>query len=314
MSKKILVTGAAGFLGTHLCLRLLNEGHKVVGLDSFYTGSQKNVDLLKQHKSFSFYKSDVMDVFPKENVERVYHLACPASPPHYQRNPIHTFMTSIMGSSNALDFAKANGARVLLASTSEIYGDPEVTPQNENYRGNVNTTGPRACYDEGKRAAEALFADHRRMHSTDIRIMRIFNTYGPYMDPKDGRVVSNFIMQALKGDDITIYGNGLQTRSFCYVDDLIDGMVKLMENAVDPVGPVNIGNPKEFTMLELADAVLRETGGKSKITYLPLPEDDPKQRCPDIALAAKVLGWTPHIALAEGLRKTIPWFKMNLEG
>ncbi len=312
MTKKILVTGAAGFLGTHLCLRLLGEGHTVVGLDNFYTGSKQNLALLEKHKSFSFRKADVLEKFPDLAADRVYHLACPASPPQYQRDPLYTFRTSVTGSFNALEFAHEKGARILLASTSEVYGDPEISPQTESYRGSVNTTGPRACYDEGKRAAETVFSDHRRMHGTDIRIMRIFNTYGPYMDLGDGRVVSNFIVQALRGEDITIYGDGMQTRSFCYADDLIDGMVRLME-APDPGGPVNIGNPDEFTMLALAEAVLKKTGSASKIVYRPLPEDDPKQRRPDISRARAVLGWEPKIALDEGLNKTVPWFKMALE-
>jgi UDP-glucuronate decarboxylase len=313
MAKNILITGGVGFLGTNLSLRLLGEGHRVVALDNFYTGTQGNLDILKQHKNFSFIKHDVVEKFPViEGIDEVYHLACPASPPHYQKDPIYTFKISIDGAINALDFATDNNAKILLASTSEIYGDPEVHPQTESYRGAVNTLGIRACYDEGKRGAETLFMDYYRTKKTKIKIMRIFNTYGPYMDPNDGRVVSNLICQALRGDELTIYGEGLQTRSFCYVDDLISGMVALMNSVDEVTGPVNIGNPDEFTILQLAELIREKLGFAQEIKYFPMPQDDPKQRRPDITLAKEKLNWQPHITLEQGLEKTIPWFRQCL--
>lgn len=312
MSKKILITGGLGFLGTNLGLRLLGEGHSVIALDNFYTGTHHNHDVLAAHKNFTFVQADVIDSFPELQVDQIYHLACPASPPHYQRDPVYTFKTSVWGSLNALDCATKNNATILLASTSEIYGDPEVHPQPESYRGNVNTLGIRACYDEGKRSAETLFMDYHRTRGTDIKIMRIFNTYGPYMDPKDGRVVSNLICQALRGEDLTVYGEGQQTRSFCYVDDLLAGMVALMNSAKDITGPVNIGNPGEFTVLQLAQMIQQKLAPQSEIKFMPMPQDDPKQRRPDIALANELLGWSPKIDLASGLEKTIPWFAQAL--
>ena len=311
--KKILVTGGVGFLGTNLCLRLLGEGHYVTALDNLYTGRQDNLDLLQQQENFTFIRHDVIEKFPAiDGIDQVYHLACPASPPAYQKDPIYTFKINIDGAINALDFATQNGAKILLASTSEIYGDPEVHPQNESYRGSVNTLGIRACYDEGKRGAETLFMDYSRMKKTRIKIMRIFNTYGPYMDPNDGRVVSNLICQALRNEDLTIYGDGSQTRSFCYVDDLLAGMVTLMNSSDDITGPVNIGNPGEFTILELAQLVQEKLQIKQKTIFQPMPQDDPKQRRPDIALAKKQLDWEPKIALTDGLEKTIPWFRQCL--
>jgi UDP-glucuronate decarboxylase len=307
---RILVTGGAGFLGSHLCDRLLADGHEVVCLDNFFTGRKANIVHLLQHPQFELVRHDVIDPF-KFEVDQIYNLACPASPPHYQFNPIKTTKTSVMGAINCLGLAKRVKARVFQASTSEVYGDPEVHPQPESYWGYVNPIGKRSCYDEGKRCAETLFFDYHRENNVDIRVVRIFNTYGPRMHPNDGRVVSNFVVQALRGQDLTIYGDGLQTRSFCYVDDLIEGFVRLM-NQDETVGPVNLGNPGEFTMLELAELTLKLVGGRSRIVHQPLPSDDPKQRQPDITLARQILQWEPKIALDEGLRRTIDYFKTQV--
>lgn len=308
MKKRILVTGGAGFLGSHLCKRLLNKGNEVICVDNFFTGDKKNVEELLDNPYFEIIRHDVTLPLYVE-VDEIYNLACPASPPHYQFDPIQTTKTSVIGAINMLGLAKRCKAKILQASTSEVYGDPEIHPQPEEYRGSVSTTGIRACYDEGKRCAETLFFDYYRQHSVNIKVMRIFNTYGPNMNPYDGRVVSNFIVQALKGEDITMYGDGTQTRSFCYVDDLIDGMIRLMNSKDGFTGPVNIGNPTEFTMLELAELVIKLTGTKSKIIFQPLPQDDPLQRQPIIDLAKKELEWEPHIKLEEGLKKTIEYFK-----
>ncbi len=305
--KRILVTGGAGFLGSHLCERLIKEGNDVICLDNLFTGNKENVRHLMEHPRFEFVRHDVTQPFYAE-ADEIYHLACPASPPHYQRNPIQTSKTNVLGSMHMLGLAKRVGARVLLASTSEVYGDPLVHPQPENYRGNVNTTGIRSCYDEGKRMAETLFFDYHRQNGVDIRVIRIFNTYGPRMSQSDGRVVSNFIVQALKNENITIYGSGQQTRSFCCVDDLIEGMVRMME-CVGFTGPLNLGNPKEFTMLELAEMIVRLTKSESKVIHLPLPEDDPVQRKPIIDLAKEKLGWKPLVDLEHGLYQTIDYFK-----
>ena len=307
----VLVTGGAGFLGSHLCDRLIEDGHSVTCLDNLFTGTQKNIQHLLPNPNFHFVESEVIDPF-KFNVERIYNLACPASPPHYQHNPIKTIKTSFMGAMNCLNLAVQNGARVLQASTSEVYGDPEIHPQPESYKGSVNPIGIRACYDEGKRCAETLFFDYHRENKVDIRVARIFNTYGPRMLPDDGRVVSNFIVQALKGEDLTIYGDGTQTRSFCYVDELVDGLVNLMEQT-DIVGPVNIGNPGEFTILELAEMVIQKTESQSKITMHPLPGDDPLQRQPDISVAKKRLRWEPKISLSTGLDRTIAYFEKLID-
>ena len=305
--KRILVTGGAGFLGSHLCERLLNEGNEVLCLDNFFTGTKDNIIHLMDDHRFELIRHDIE--FPIHlEVDEIYNLACPASPIHYQHNPIHTTKTSIMGALNMLGLAKRKIARIMQASTSEVYGDPEVHPQPESYWGNVNPIGYRSCYDEGKRCAETLFFDYYREHKVKIKIARIFNTYGPRMHPSDGRVVSNFIIQALKGEDITVYGDGSQTRSFCYVDELIDGFVRLMASSDEFTGPVNLGNPVEFTIKELAKRVIDMTDSKSRISYQPLPHDDPKQRQPDIALAKKELGWEPNIKLEEGLIKTIKYF------
>ena len=308
----ILVTGGAGFLGSHLCDRLINEGHKVICLDNYFTGKKENINHLIDNPFFSLVEQDVIEDFDFE-VDQIYNLACPASPPHYQFNPIKTIKTSFMGALNCLDLAYRNQARVLQASTSEVYGDPEVHPQPETYKGNVNPIGIRACYDEGKRCAETLFFDYHREKNVDIRVARIFNTYGPRMLPDDGRVVSNFIVQAIKGEDLTIYGDGKQTRSFCYVDELIDGLIKLM-NHPNFIGPVNIGNPGEFAMLELADTIIQKTNTSSKISMHPLPGDDPLQRKPDISIAKEQLNWEPKIALSEGLDKTIEYFRKRING
>jgi UDP-glucuronate decarboxylase len=308
MRKRILVTGGAGFLGSHLCERLLNEGHDVICLDNFFTGDKKNIEHLLDNHYFELIRHDVSTPIALE-VDEIYNLACPASPPHYQFDPVQTTKTSVMGAINMLDVARRTKAKILQASTSEVYGDPEIHPQPESYKGSVSTTGIRACYDEGKRCAETLFFDYYRQYGVDIKVMRIFNTYGPNMNPYDGRVVSNFIVQAIKGEDITMYGDGMQTRSFCYVDDLVEGMIRLMNSRDGFTGPVNIGNPGEFTMLELAQKVIELTGSASKIIHLPLPQDDPMQRQPDITLAKKELNWEPHIALEEGLKKTIAYFK-----
>jgi UDP-glucuronate decarboxylase len=302
-----LVTGGAGFLGSHLCERLVKQGEEVICLDNFFTGRRKNVAHLLDYKNFEVMRHDVVDPF-KVEVDRIYNLACPASPIHYQYNPIKTVKTSVMGAINCLGLAKRVGARILQASTSEIYGDPEVHPQPESYRGNVNPIGLRSCYDEGKRCAETLFFDYHRENKVDIRVIRIFNTYGPKMRADDGRVVSNFIVQAIRGEDLTLYGDGSQTRSFCYVDDLIDGMMGVMEQE-ESVGPVNLGNPTEFTIRQLAEAVLGRIVTTSKITQEPLPADDPTQRKPDISLAQKLLSWNPSVELTAGLDRTIPYFR-----
>ncbi len=307
---RILVTGGAGFLGSHLCDRLLADGHEVIALDNLFTGRKINIEHLLGNPHFEFVRHDVIDPF-KFEVDQIYNLACPASPPHYQFNPIKTTKTSVMGAINCLGLAKRVKARVFQASTSEVYGDPSVHPQPESYWGNVNPIGRRSCYDEGKRCAETLFFDYHRENGVDIRVIRIFNTYGPRMHEADGRVVSNFIVQALRGEDITIYGDGSQTRSFCFVSDLIEGFVRFM-NQDETVGPMNLGNPGEFTMLELAELTLKLVGGKSKIVHKPLPADDPKQRQPDIALARKVLKWEPKVPLEEGLQKTIEYFRRRV--
>ena len=304
---RILVTGGAGFLGSHLCERLLQEGHDVVCLDNLFTGNKANIRHLLNNHLFEWMRHDVVDPFKCE-VDQIYNLACPASPVHYQYNAIKTVKTSVMGAINCLGLAKRTNARIFQASTSEVYGDPDVHPQVENYWGNVNPIGLRACYDEGKRCAETLFFDYHRQNNVDIRVIRIFNTYGPRMMINDGRVVSNFIVQALRGEPITIYGDGQQTRSFCFVSDLIEGFVRMM-NQEEVVGPVNLGNPNEFTMLELAELVLKLTGGRSKLVFEPLPLDDPKQRQPDISKAKKYLDWEPQVQLEEGLRQTIDYFK-----
>lgn len=308
IKKKILVTGGAGFLGSHLCERLLNEGNEVVCLDNYFTGQKSNVVHLLDNPYFEMIRHDVTMPFFIE-VDEIYNLACPASPIHYQYNPIKTVKTSVMGAINMLGLAKRIKAKVLQASTSEVYGDPEVHPQTESYWGHVNPIGPRSCYDEGKRVAETLFVNYHKQNNVRIKIIRIFNTYGPRMHPNDGRVVSNFIVQALKGEDITMYGDGSQTRSFCYVDDLLDGMIRLMNSRDDFTGPVNIGNPGEFTMIELAELVKKLTGSNSRIVFMPLPADDPTQRQPNITLARKELGWEPTIPLEEGLKRTIDFFK-----
>ena len=307
---RILITGGAGFLGSHLSERLLNEGHEVVCMDNFFTGRKCNITHLLDNPYFELMRHDVVDPFKLE-VDQIYNLACPASPVHYLHNPIKTTKTSVMGAINCLGLAKRVNARVFQASTSEVYGDPDVHPQPESYWGNVNPIGIRSCYDEGKRCAETLFFDYHRQNQVDIRVVRIFNTYGPRMMADDGRVVSNFIVQALQGQDITVYGEGQQTRSFCYVDDLIEGFVGLM-NQDQVIGPMNIGNPNEFTILELAQKVIELTGSNSKIVYRPMPEDDPKQRQPDIIQAREVLGWEPKVQLEAGLKKTIEYFAQSL--
>lgn len=307
---RILITGGAGFLGSHLCDRLIEQGNDIICLDNFFTGRKANIQHLVGNSRFELVRHDVIDPF-KFEVDRIYNLACPASPPHYQYNPIKTMKTSVLGAINCLGLAKRVKARVFQASTSEVYGDPNVHPQPEAYWGHVNPIGLRSCYDEGKRAAETLFFDYHRENGVDIRVIRIFNTYGPRMLPDDGRVVSNFIVQALQGKDLTVYGEGSQTRSFCYVDDLVDGFMRFMEQE-KIVGPMNLGNPGEFTMLQLAELVLKKVGGKSKITHLPLPSDDPKQRRPDIILAKETLGWEPKVPLEQGIEKTIEYFKSAL--
>lgn len=307
---RTLVTGGAGFLGSHLCERLLESGNEVICLDNFFTGRKSNIQHLMNHAGFELLRHDVTDPYKLE-VDRIYNLACPASPPHYQYNPIKTMKTSVMGAINCLGLAKRVKARVFQASTSEVYGDPNIHPQPESYWGHVNPIGLRSCYDEGKRAAETLFFDYHRENGVDIRVIRIFNTYGPRMLADDGRVVSNFIVQALHGKDLTVYGDGSQTRSFCYVDDLVEGFMRFMEQE-KCVGPMNLGNPGEFTMLQLAELVLRKVGGRSRITHLPLPSDDPKQRRPDITLAMETLGWEPKVPLEEGLEKTISYFRSAL--
>jgi UDP-glucuronate decarboxylase len=310
--KKILVTGAAGFLGSHLCDRLVKEGHHVLGVDNYFTGSKENIQHLLDHKNFEIIRQDVC--FPLYvEVDEIYNLACPASPHYYQWDPIQTMKTSVLGAYNMLGLAKRTGAKILQASTSEVYGDPTVHPQPEEYWGNVNPIGIRSCYDEGKRAAETLFMDYHREHNVNVKIIRIFNTYGPRMAKNDGRVVSNFIVQALQGTPITIYGTGQQTRSFCYVDDLIDGMIKYMCNDDAGAGPINLGNPGEFTMIELAQKVLDMTGSKSQLLQTTLPQDDPKQRRPDISKAKISLDWEPIVALDHGLEKTIEYFKTRID-
>ncbi len=306
--KRILITGGAGFLGSHLCERLLGEGHEILCVDNFYTGRRANISHLIDNPLFEVLRHDIC--FPLyAEIDEIYNLACPASPIHYQFDPVQTTKTSVHGSINMLGLAKRIKAKILLASTSEVYGDPKVHPQPETYWGNVNPVGLRSCYDEGKRCAETLFFDYHRQHKLKIKVARIFNTYGPKMHPNDGRVVSNFIIQALKGENVTVYGDGRQTRSFCYVDDMIDGLIKLMNSPDNFTGPVNLGNPSEFTILELAEKVIKLTKSRSRIIRKPLPEDDPVQRQPDIALAKKVLNWKPKKGLEDGLKKTIAYFK-----
>ncbi len=305
--KSVLVTGGAGFLGSHLCDRLIEAGHDVICLDNFFTGTKRNIEHLIGHPRFELLRHDV--TFPLYvEVDEIYNLACPASPIHYQHDPVQTTKTSVHGAINMLGLAKRLRCRILQASTSEVYGDPTAHPQREDYWGNVNPVGPRSCYDEGKRCAETLFFDYYRQHKLDIKVARIFNTYGPRMHPNDGRVVSNFIVQALKGEPITIYGDGRQTRSFCYVDDLVEGLIRLMGSPSGFTGPVNLGNPREFTILELAELTIEMTGSRSKLTNLPLPQDDPKQRQPDIALAKERLDWQPAAPLRDGLKRTIAYF------
>ncbi|MDB9702936.1 SDR family oxidoreductase [Rhodospirillales bacterium] len=308
LAKKILVTGGAGFIGSHLCERLVARGDDVLCLDNFFTGAKANVAHLLKADNFELLRHDVTVPLVVE-IDEIYNLACPASPVHYQYDPVQTTKTSVHGAINMLGLAKRTGAKILQSSTSEVYGDPEVHPQPESYKGNVNPIGPRACYDEGKRCAETLFFDYHRQNNLNIRVCRIFNTYGPRMHPEDGRVVSNFIMQALRGEPLTLYGDGLQTRSFCYVDDLVDGIMGLMDAPDENTGPMNLGNPNEFTIRALAETIAEMTGAKSEIIYMPLPEDDPTQRCPDITLAKSVLGWEPKIQLRDGLTRAIEYFK-----
>jgi UDP-glucuronate decarboxylase len=311
LEKRILVTGGAGFLGSHLCERLLADGAIIVCVDNFFTGARRNIEHLLDHKHFEVIRHDV--TFPLYvEVDEIYNLACPASPIHYQHDPVQTTKTSVHGAINMLGLAKRLRAKILQASTSEVYGDPSVHPQPEDYWGHVNPVGPRSCYDEGKRCAETLFFDYRRQHNLQIKVARIFNTYGPRMHPNDGRVVSNFIVQALLGRDITVYGEGLQTRSFCYADDLINGLVRIMDTPADITGPINVGNPSEFTIIELARMVVDLVGSRSRIVHRPLPENDPKQRQPDISLAQELLGWKPRVALKEGLTKTVGYFERLL--
>ena len=308
MKKRILITGGAGFLGSHLCKRLLNEGNDVICADNFFTGNKKNIEQLINNTYFELLRHDVtLPLFVE--VDEIYNLACPASPIHYQFDPVQTTKTSVIGAINMLGLARRTKAKILQASTSEVYGDPEIHPQPESYRGCVNTIGIRACYDEGKRCAETLFFDYYRQHKVNIKVMRIFNTYGPNMSPNDGRVVSNFIVQALKGESITIFGSGKQSRSFCYVDDMIDGMIKLMNSRDGFTGPVNIGNPVEYSMLELAELIIKLTNSKSELVFQPLPQDDPLQRRPIIDLAKKELNWQPTVTLEDGLKMTIDYFK-----
>jgi UDP-glucuronate decarboxylase len=306
--KKILVTGGAGFLGAHLVARLLGEGHQVICLDNLSTGRRSNLAHLHNNPKLKFIEHDVIDPI-KIKVDQIYNLACPASPVRYQADPVKTMKTSVLGAINLLDLARENGARIFQASTSEVYGDPDVHPQPESYWGNVNPHGIRSCYDEGKRCAEALFFDYHRKYGVEIKVARIFNTYGPLMDPMDGRVVSNFIVQALKGEELTIYGPGAQTRSFCYVEDLIEGFVRLMNSKEGVTGPINLGNPNEFTVMELAEKVLSLTKSKSKLVHMPLPQDDPQQRCPDISHAKAILDWEPKVQLENGLVNTINYFR-----
>jgi UDP-glucuronate decarboxylase len=309
--KRLLVTGGAGFLGSHLCARLLRDGHEVLAVDNYFTGRRDNIASLLDNRRFDIIRHDVANPLPVE-VDEIYNLACPASPVHYQFDPVQTTKTSVMGAINMLGLAKRLKAKVLQASTSEVYGDPTLHPQPEAYRGNVNPIGLRACYDEGKRCAETLFFDYHRQHGVRIKVVRIFNTYGPNMHPNDGRVVSNFIVQALQGQDITLYGDGMQTRAFCYVDDLVDGLVRMMGTSDDVTGPINLGNPHEIAVRTLAELVIDLTGSRSALVYRPLPSDDPTQRCPDITRARQVLGWQPNVALKDGLRRTIAYFEEML--
>jgi UDP-glucuronate decarboxylase len=310
--KRVLVTGGAGFLGSHLCERLLRDGHDVLCVDNYFTGRKDNIIHLLEHPHFEVIRHDI--TFPLYvEVDEIFNLACPASPVHYQFDPVQTTKTSVIGAINMLGLAKRVGAKILQASTSEVYGDPTIHPQTEDYRGNVNPLGPRACYDEGKRCAETLFFDYYRQHKTAIKVVRIFNTYGPRMHPNDGRVVSNFIVQALRGEDITLYGDGSQTRAFCYVDDLIEGFIRMMATGPDVTGPINIGNPHEIPVRELAERVIALTGSQSRIVHLPLPQDDPTQRCPNISLAGSVLGWKPTVDLDTGLDRTTAFFREMLE-
>ncbi len=305
--QRVLVTGGAGFLGSHLCERLLADGHDVLCVDNYFTGRKDNIAHLMSNPHFEMMRHDI--TFPLYvEVDRIYNLACPASPVHYQHDPVQTTKTSVIGAINMLGLAKRIGARIFQASTSEVYGDPSVHPQTEDYRGNVNPLGPRACYDEGKRCAETLFFDYRRQHRLRIKVVRIFNTYGPRMHPNDGRVVSNFIVQALRGEDITLFGDGAQTRAFCFVDDLIEGFVRMMATGDDITGPLNLGNPHEIPVRELAERVIALTGSRSRIVHRPLPQDDPMQRCPDITRARETLGWEPSVGLEDGLRQTIAYF------
>jgi len=309
--KRILVTGGAGFVGSHLCSRLVNDGNDVLCVDNFFTGTKVNIAHLFEKPYFELLRHDI--TFPLYvEVDEIYNIACPASPIHYQFDPVQTTKTNVHGATNMLGLAKRTKAKIFQASTSEVYGDPDVHPQTEDYKGNVNPIGPRSCYDEGKRCAETLFFDYHRQHSVNIRVARIFNTYGPNMHPDDGRVVSNFIVQSLKGEPLTLYGDGTQTRSFCFVDDLIDGFVSLMEASDEVTGPVNLGNPTEFTILELAEMIIEMTGSATKIKSRPLPEDDPVQRCPDISLAKEKLGWEPAVPLNQGLKTTIEYFQKVL--
>lgn len=308
LAKKVMVTGGAGFIGSHLCERLVARGDDVLCLDNFFTGARANVAHLLSADNFELLRHDVTVPLVVQ-IDEIYNLACPASPVHYQYDPVQTTKTSVHGAINMLDLAKRTGAKILQSSTSEVYGDPEVHPQPESYKGNVNPIGPRACYDEGKRCAETLFFDYHRQNDLNIRVCRIFNTYGPRMHPEDGRVVSNFIMQALRGEPLTLYGDGSQTRSFCYVDDLVDGIMGLMDASDENTGPMNLGNPNEFTIRALAETIAEMTGAKSEIVYMPLPEDDPTQRCPDITLAKSVLEWEPKIQLRDGLTRAIEYFK-----
>lgn len=310
-SMKILITGGAGFIGSHLVKYYLEKGHKVIALDNLYTGRLENLQPYFNNPNFTFIKHDIIEPIDL-SVDWILNFACPASPPHYQKDPLFTTKTCIIGSLNMLELARKNKARILQASTSEVYGDPETHPQIESYRGCVNTIGIRSCYDEGKRCAESIFFDHHRMYNTDIKVIRIFNTYGPNMDPDDGRVVSNFITQALQNKPLTMYGDGTQTRSFCYVDDLVEGITRMMETEPSIQGPINLGNPHEFTLLELAQLILAQTNSSSKIIFLPLPQDDPKQRCPDISKAKQHLNWKPTIQLNEGLTKTITYFEQRI--
>ncbi|MBK5957700.1 NAD-dependent dehydratase [Rhodoplanes elegans] len=312
-SLNIVVTGGAGFIGSHLCDRLVHKGHAVTCVDNLYTGRFDNVRPLSNHRNFRFVKADVREPLAIEGpVDRIYNLACPASPPHYQRDPIGTVKTCVLGAIHALELARTTGARILQASTSEVYGDPDIHPQPESYRGAVNPVGPRACYDEGKRCAEALFFDYRRVHGVSVKVARIFNTYGPRMLENDGRVISNFVVQALRNQPITLYGDGSQTRSFCYVEDLLDGLELLMESDDTVTGPLNLGNPREVTVKEIADMVLAQTGSRSRLAYHPLPQDDPRRRKPEITAAASALGWQPRIALEDGLRSTIDYFALKV--